>query len=79
MAVGNVCVCHDNQFNREVACGNFFFSGKDSLRELIGYIEGLQAEKLVSIRVNNENRIENYYNWDRVANLYLDAVRDLVE
>jgi glycosyltransferase involved in cell wall biosynthesis len=71
MGSGNVCICHDNEFNREVTAGqHFYFSDSDDVAQVIRDIEQLDDAALLSIKTQAQQRIVNYYNWERISNMY---------
>ena len=72
MGAGNLCVCHDNVFNREVVgdCG-FFFSSAADVDSLVGEIEKNSDEaRFASMRSGALERIRSYYSWENIAKKY---------
>ena len=72
MGSRNLCVCHDNVFNREVV-GEFglFFSSANEVDNLIGEIEnGASDERFESMRTGVLERVRSYYNWENMARKY---------
>jgi len=72
MASRNLCVCHDNIFNREVlAESGLFFSNEMDVKEHINQIESnLYDINFKEKRKLALNRIIEYYNWDSIVNRY---------
>jgi len=66
----NLCICHDNQFNREVVqnCGIYFKDSSD-VDECIESVENKRGD-LSGKREAALLRVENYYNWENMAAKY---------
>ena len=66
----NLCICHDNQFNREVVqnCGIYFKDSSD-VDECIESVENKRGD-LTGKREAALLRVENYYNWENMAAKY---------
>lgn len=79
MASANVCVCHDNIFNREVAGdGAFYFGDKRALSDAITRIESADISDLDRRRQAGLRRVGQLYNWDRIAEQYDAAFQDML-
>ncbi|GAB5524349.1 MAG: glycosyltransferase family 1 protein [Roseivirga sp.] len=77
MASKNLCVCHDNVFNREVTGGSgLFFKDYEDVDRALNYIEaeGNEAE-LTELREGAFKRIEEHYNWDRIVREYYELFK----
>jgi glycosyltransferase involved in cell wall biosynthesis len=71
MASRNLCVCHDNPFNREVVGENgLFFREEEQLGSCLGDIESGGMERFERMRSGVFDRIVDYYNWDKIAFRY---------
>lgn len=70
MGSRNLCVCHDNQFNREVVQGNgLFFADASDVDDRLARIEKNPSE-LEALRDGALQRVLGYYNWDNMAAKY---------
>ena len=71
MANGNVIICHDNRFNREVT-GNsqLYFSNSAICSSCIREIEKMEESVYNSMAEFSASRIENYYNWENILAKY---------
>ncbi|MDQ6981827.1 MAG: DUF1972 domain-containing protein [Mariprofundus sp.] len=70
MGSHNLCVCHDNPFNREVVQDNgLFFSEAADVGRWLTQIEN-DPERFLGMRDGALQRIKNYYNWDNMASKY---------
>lgn len=70
MASRNLCICHDNPFNREVVQDNgLFFASPDDVQNCLERVED-NPEEFVAARDGALARIHNYYNWDHMAEKY---------
>ena len=70
MGSRNLCICHDNPFNREVLRDNgLFFADADGVDAHLVRIEsGLSAFN--ELRAGVLRRVVEYYNWDNMAAKY---------
>jgi len=68
----NLCVCHDNIFNREVTADeSLYFDSAVKVDEQVEYIESGKNEKhLDDIRQKAMHRVETYYNWENISEKY---------
>lgn len=72
MAAGNICICHDNEFNRETTENNcFYFSDEKELAERLTLIAGLGIQEKERYAEIAKARILNYYNWERITDEYI--------
>jgi len=70
MGSRNLCICHDNQFNREVVQGfGLFFADAHAVNEHLIRIEK-NASAFESMRDGALQRVRDYYNWDNMAVKY---------
>lgn len=68
---GNICICHDNPFNREVTDSQmYYFDNQDRLASIIDDLESTEATTLSEKRYFAQSRIINYYNWTSIAEKY---------
>ena len=71
LAAGNIAICHDNEFNREVTENRmFYFKSSPDLTMLINEIEMLQSAALEGKKTYALNRVASHYNWERIADEY---------
>lgn len=71
LSAGNITICHDNEFNREVTESRmYYFKSADDLALLIGQIELLPSDMLNEKKSYALHRIVSYYNWERIAGEY---------
>ena len=70
MGSRNLCVCHDNLFNREVV-GEFglFFADAGQVSAHLGNIE-MNAARFEPLRDGVLLKVRDYYNWDNMAEKY---------
>jgi glycosyltransferase involved in cell wall biosynthesis len=66
----NRCICHDNQFNREVLqnCG-IYFKDSSAVDECIESVENNSLD-WNSMSEAALSRVENYFNWKNIAAKY---------
>ncbi len=68
---GNISICHDNIFNREVTASQmFYFSNPKDVRDLIASIESIELSLLKAKKQFAMDRISFYYTWDNMAEKY---------
>jgi glycosyltransferase involved in cell wall biosynthesis len=78
MASKNLCVCHDNEFNKEVVRQNgFYFKNADELSDIIDRIES-HPDDFSAMETGGFGRITDYYNWDLIADRYARLFRELM-
>jgi len=79
MAAGNICICHDNEFNRETTEGKMlFFKSWDELAEQIIKVEGFNDTERKKYADIAKGRILSYYNWDRITTEYVKLFNALM-
>lgn len=80
MGCGNICICHDNVFNREVTEGRqLYFSNVDELANVL--------IKLVQMSVLDQNRLKQhaigrvsaYYSWENITSRYIDLFKRVLK
>lgn len=77
MGSGNISVCHDNVFNREVTNSlMFYFSSASELSNNLLKIESLSDEDKAEIRASARLRITDYYNWDNMTEKYFSLLNE---
>lgn len=73
MGSKNLCICHDNVFNREVVRDNgFYFSNSEEAANLF---ERVENENFEGLRNSTLERAINQYSWDRITQLYLELAK----
>lgn len=81
MGSRNLCICHDNIFNREVIKdkNGYFFKNADDLAKIV---DGIDYEPLDILELKKDNvlkRIGSYYNWEMIAERYCKTFRELYD
>ncbi|MFA4852607.1 MAG: DUF1972 domain-containing protein [Bacteroidales bacterium] len=78
MGSGNLIICHNNVFNKEVTDNSqlYFLSAKEC-KQKIEFVEQLKESEINAYKEKAINRIENYYNWDIIANKYIDLFQNI--
>ncbi|MEO8086042.1 MAG: DUF1972 domain-containing protein [Bacteroidota bacterium] len=72
MAAGNICICHDNEFNHETTESKMcYFKNIAELAEQILHIEQLNSQERNAFAGVGRKRIADYYNWERITDQYL--------
>ena len=76
MAAGNICICHDNEFNLETTAGKMlYFKSEDDLMLRVKEVEQMDANEINGYAGAGMERIANYYNWDRITGSYLNLLK----
>jgi len=75
MACSSLVIAHDNPFNREVLddCGLFFRNNKE-LAAAVNHIDMREVDPAILGKRATE-RIRKHYQWDQVADSYLDLLK----
>ena len=69
MASKNLCICHDNEFNKRIIEEDgFYFKTYLDVSDILTDIE---KNNYTSKRENVYAKIINYYNWENIANQYI--------
>jgi rhamnosyltransferase len=77
MASKNLCICHDNEFNREVVRENgFYFKNAGELSLLLEHIE-VHPDEFAAMKTGALGRITDYYNWDLIGERYDRLFREI--
>ena len=72
MGSRNLCICHDNPFNREVVAeSGLYFKNADEVNQCIEKVES-SPQDFVGIRDGALARVVDYYNWENMADKYHD-------
>ena len=70
MASRNICICHNNPFNREVVGENgIYFDSAEDVDTCLTRVEN-SPQAFPLMRDGAFDRIENYYNWHNIALKY---------
>jgi len=73
LASENLCICHDNVFNREVMEDNgLFFRSETELSERVGQVEQSDRSTFKGMKEGGLNRIRTHYNWEQITKRYFD-------
>jgi glycosyltransferase involved in cell wall biosynthesis len=75
---GNIIICHDNIFNREVTDSDqFYFTNADDCSGAIQRVEKLGESEIEVYREKAYCRIREYYNWDNILGKYIQLFTSL--
>ena len=67
MSAGNIVICHDNAFNREVSSDSaLYFSDEPSLAEIMNQIESTPS-RFSGLGKGAMQRVERFYRWEDVV------------
>jgi glycosyltransferase involved in cell wall biosynthesis len=78
MAVGNICICHDNVYNRETTEGRLlYFTDSSSLAQRVCEAGMMSDTDRSSLSAAAKDRVAGYYNWDRITDLYFSLFNQL--
>ncbi len=78
MAAGNICICHDNEFNRETTESKMlYFSGIEDLASRIDDIEKMTVTDRHGYPEVGIKRIKEYYNWERITGEYMKLLQSI--
>lgn len=73
MASKNLCIAHDNVFNREVLQDKaIYFSDIEELSSIYQQVELDGSEAFASLREGALQRVIDYYNWNNITSKYHD-------
>ncbi len=79
MASKNLCVCHDNVFNREVVGENgLFFKDESDVNKFIKDIED-KPEQFDIMREGVYQKVLTYYTWGKITDKYSKAFEDIMK
>jgi rhamnosyltransferase len=72
---GNIIIAHDNVFNREVTDNKMkYFSTSEECSEAIIEVEHLSDDDISRYKKLAVKRIKDFYNWERIAQDYYNAL-----
>lgn len=73
----NLTIAHENVFNIEVLDNEgLFFHNEHDVSKHINYVEdSFNKEEIESYKVNNLDRIINYYSWPNISNKYINIFK----
>jgi len=72
MAAGNVCICHDNEYNRETTDGEMiYFHNAEVLSEKIKEVENMDDAATKQFVSKGMMRISSSYNWEKITQQYV--------
>lgn len=78
MAAGNICICHDNEFNRETTENiAFYFRNEEELADRIKQVTVLSENERSMYAEVARKRISDYYNWERITDEYIELFNRL--
>ncbi len=79
MAAANLCVCHDNEFNREVTSENaLFFSDEKDVERHLNYLECEDSrEQVKQMKETVLEKATNYYSWEKICNRYAEFFQEI--
>lgn len=78
MAAGNICICHDNEFNRETTENlASYFSNEEELADRIKQATLLSENERINYAEIARKRISDYYNWERITDEYVELFKRL--
>lgn len=76
----NICICHDNIFNREVTDNKqLYFSTSLELMDRINELNQASIDKIQQLKKDAVNRIISYYNWENISKKYLALFQTLTK
>jgi glycosyltransferase involved in cell wall biosynthesis len=79
MGCGSICICHDNNYNREVTNHNmFYFSDATQLAALLTHVLKLSHLEIETKKQLAIERINTYYNWDKILEKYEKLISKLL-
>lgn len=78
MGSKNLTIAHENVFNREVLDNEgLFFHNEQDVSKHINYVEeSFNDEEIESYKMNNLDRVINYYSWPNISDKYLKIFHD---
>lgn len=82
MGSGNLCVCHDNRFNREVVQeqNGYFFGSPEELGQQLNEIEdSIGSDALEAKKKGAYQRVVDYYNWESIVDRYHAYFQDIAQ
>lgn len=77
MGCGNISICHDNVFNREVTGDNqLYFSSTDECTVRINEVEMMDILQSKKLKESGQSRIRNLYNWETIVSKYEKLIEE---
>lgn len=72
MGSKNLCICHDNVFNRETTRNSgLYFKNEQELKDIFEYVEDVKNIKNINkIKYEVYKLILEYYNWENISEKY---------
>jgi glycosyltransferase involved in cell wall biosynthesis len=78
LKAGCACICHDNEFNREVTAGNqLYFDTWDDLSMILNLLEHKNAD-IDDLKTKASKAVQNY-TWDKIYNAYFELFNRLTK
>lgn len=75
----NTCICHDNEFNREVTNNEMiYFSTAKECTSCLDQLEKASEKEYFSFKKNALKRVTDYYNWNRIAIEYNNMINKVI-
>jgi len=80
MGSANICVCHDNVFNREVVgVAGYYFKDSIELIDILNSLYRIKKDDTIKHRKDNVvKKIKEYYNWQLIADRYYSLFKKLM-
>lgn len=79
LGCGNIVIAHDNIYNRDVTNNSmFYFNTIEECSSQINIIDNLNDNEVINYRNEAINRINDYYNWDRITAEYLHLFKNVL-
>lgn len=76
----NICICHDNIFNREVTDNKqLYFSNASELKNKILELENSSSDNTLYLKKEAINRIIDYYNWENISTKYFNLIQSILQ
>ena len=80
LGAGNIVIAHDNVFNREVTDNQmWYFDTPEKCAQAIDAVDVLEEEERLQKQRFARERIQGYYNWDRIANDYEAMFKEVLK
>jgi glycosyltransferase involved in cell wall biosynthesis len=78
MGSRNICICHDNVFNREVT-GNrqLYFSNPEDLAKMIEKVDHTPSDEKETFKSEALSRVKSHYTWDQILNKYIRLFNEI--
>ena len=77
MASRNICICHDNEFNKGVVSDSgFYFKTIQDISDIIKVIERNDYSHYGNAVFEN---VKNYFSWGNIVKLYADYFKEITK